>query len=158
MESVVFKPIGVLHTPFRQREGIPRQAAGAQAYTAVLELFEDYQEGLQDVEGFSHLVVLFYLHQVERANLTACPPWDDKPHGVFATCSPFRPNPIGVSVVRLEKREGRFLTIRGVDMLDGSPVLDIKPYVPDLYPRENVLVGWMTGKVSGMTGSRTGEK
>lgn len=155
-EPIVFQPIGVLHTPFQQREGTPRQAVGAREYTATLEIFEEYQEGLKDVEGFSHLVVLFSLHRVERADLTACPPWDDKPHGVFATCSPFRPNPIGLSVVHLEKIEGRFLTIRGVDMLDGSPVVDIKPYIPDLYPRGDVRVGWMSGKVGRMTGSKTG--
>lgn len=156
MESIVLDPIGVLHTPFREREGTPRQAAGAQVYTATLEVFEEYQEGLKDLEGFSHLVVLFHLHRIDQTDLTACPPWDDKPHGVFATCSPFRPNHIGVSVVRLEKREGRFLTIRGVDMLDGSPVVDIKPYIPDLYPTEEVRLGWMSGKVEGMTGSKTG--
>jgi tRNA-Thr(GGU) m(6)t(6)A37 methyltransferase TsaA len=158
MDEILLRPIGVLHTPFRQREGTPRQAAGASAYTATLEVFEAYQEGLKDLEGFSHLVVLFHLHRIDKMDLTACPPWDDKPHGVFSTCSPFRPNPIGVSVVKLEKIEGRFLTIRGVDMLDGSPVVDIKPYIPDLYPRENVRLGWMSGKVDGMTGSRSGDR
>lgn len=158
MGSVVIQPIGILHTPFSTREQIPRQAAGAMSYTASLEVFEEYREGLKDLEGFSHLVVLFYLHRIERTDLTACPPWDGKPHGVFATCSPFRPNHIGVSVVRLEKIEGRFLTIRGVDMLDGSPVVDIKPYIPDLYPRDDVRLGWMSGKVAGMTGSKTGDK
>jgi tRNA-Thr(GGU) m(6)t(6)A37 methyltransferase TsaA len=158
MNSIPIKPIGVLHTPFTVREGIPRQAAGARQITATIEIFPEYAVGLADLEGFSHIVVLFTMHLIESEDLTACPPWDGKSHGVFSTCSPFRPNHIGLSVVELKKIEGNRLTIRGVDMADGSPVLDIKPYIPDLYPREKIRLGWMTGKIDGMTGSKTGDR
>jgi tRNA-Thr(GGU) m(6)t(6)A37 methyltransferase TsaA len=158
MDSIPIKPIGVLHTPFAVREGIPRQAAGAQQISATIEIFPAYEAGLSDLEGFSHIVVLFYMHLIETEDLIAHPPWDGKPHGVFSTCSPFRPNHIGVSVVQLEKIEGNHLAIRGVDMADGSPVLDIKPYIPELYPREKIRLGWMSGKIDGMTGSKTGDR
>lgn len=158
MDSISLKPIGILHTPFQKREGIPRQAAGARQVTATLEIFPEYAAGLADLEGFSHIVVLFSMHLIKNEDLTAHPPWDHKPHGIFSTCSPFRPNHIGVSVVELEKIEGNRLSIRGVDMADGSPVLDIKPYVPDLYPREKIRLGWIADKIEGMTGSKTGDR
>jgi tRNA-Thr(GGU) m(6)t(6)A37 methyltransferase TsaA len=158
MDAIKLRPIGVLHTPFAVREGIPRQAAAARQISATIEIFPEYTAGLADLEGFSHIVVLFYMHLIETENLIAHPPWDGKPHGVFSTCSPFRPNHIGVSVVELAKIEGTCLSIRGVDMADGSPVLDIKPYFPDLYPREEIKTGWMTSKISGMTDSKTGER
>ena len=158
MEAVVLNPIGILHTPFKERMGIPRQAAGAGEIRATLEVFAEYADGLWDLEGFSHIVVLFYMHLMETTDLTAHPPWDGKPRGVFATCSPYRPAHVGISVVRLEKIEGSVLTIRGVDMADGSPVLDIKPYIPALYPREDVRTGWLEGKVDGMNHSKSGDR
>jgi len=157
METIPLNPIGILHTPFLVREGIPRQAAGATDIYATIEIFPEYQAGLADLEGFSHIVVLFYMHMIESTDLIAHPPWDEKPHGVFPTCSPFRPNHIGVSVVQLEKVERNKLTIRGVDMAHGSPILDIKPYVPSLYPQKGIRTGWMTGKIKGMNNSKTGD-
>lgn len=157
MKAISLTPIGILHTPFLVREGIPRQAAGAPDLFATIEVFPAYTAGLTDLEGFSHIVVLFYMHMIESVNLTAYPPWDDKPHGVFSTCSPFRPNRIGMSVAKLEKIEHNKLTIRGVDMADGSPVLDIKPYIPALYPQKNICLGWMTGRMDGMIQSKTGD-
>lgn len=157
METIVYTPIGVIRSPFQEKPGIPRQSAGAQNITGRIEIFEPYAEGLQDVEGFSHLVVLFHLHLIESAPLLANPPWDDKPHGVFATRSPYRPNQIGLSVVRLERREGAILHIRGVDMADGSPVLDIKPYIPELNPAGEIKLGWFEGKVHFMNQSKSGD-
>ncbi len=158
MEAVTIRPIGILHTPFKERGGIPRQAAGAGDVTATLEILSEYESGLADLDGFSHIVVLFYMHLMNSVELTAHPPWDSRPHGVFSTCSPYRPAHLGLSVVRLEKVEGNVLTIRGVDMADGSPVLDIKPYIPSLYPRENIRTGWITGKINGMTESKSGQR
>jgi tRNA-Thr(GGU) m(6)t(6)A37 methyltransferase TsaA len=156
--SVVLRRIGVVRSPFQTTEGVPRQAVRAEGTRGRIEIDPEWAEGLRDVEGFSHLLVIFKLHLVQEPRLTSHPPWDDGSYGVFATCSPYRPSPIGVSVVRLERREGTTLHIAGLDMADGSPVLDIKPYVPELYPREGVRIGWMTGKTSGMIDSRTGDR
>lgn len=158
MEKIELRPIGVVHSPFRERSGTARQAAGAMDVTATIELRPEYAEGLVDLAGFSHIMIVFFMHRMEETSLTAFPPWDNRPHGVFSTCSPYRPNHLGVSVVRLEKIEGTQLTIRGVDMVDGSPVLDIKPYIPDLYPREEVRAGWLADKAAGMIHSRSGDR
>lgn len=158
MDRISLKPIGILHTPFQKREGIPRQAVGAREISATIEIFPEYAAGLADLDGFSHIVVLFFMHLIQTEDLIAHPPWDQKPHGIFSTCSPFRPNHLGVSVVELEKIEGNRLAILGVDMADGSPVLDIKPYVPDLHPKEKIRLGWMDSKIEGMTDSKTGDR
>jgi tRNA-Thr(GGU) m(6)t(6)A37 methyltransferase TsaA len=110
------------------------------------------------LNGFSHIVVIFHLHMVTRASLKAHPPWDGREHGVFATRSPYRPNPVGVSVVRLKRVVRNILHISGIDMADGSPVLDIKPYIPELNPVGNVRIGWLTGKVEGMNKSKSGDR
>jgi tRNA-Thr(GGU) m(6)t(6)A37 methyltransferase TsaA len=116
-------------------------------------------EGLRDLDGFSHIVVVFHLHLVIQPSLVAHPPWDGKEHGVFATRSPYRPNPIGLSTVRLEHIEANTLHISGVDMIDGTPVLDIKPYIPNLNPVDDVKVGWLAGKkTEGMIKSRSGDR
>jgi tRNA-Thr(GGU) m(6)t(6)A37 methyltransferase TsaA len=158
MDSVRYRPVGFVRSPFKTGEGTPRQAVGSEGARGTVEIDPEFAEGLADLEGFSHLVVLFHMHRVTECHLTAHPPWDDKPHGVFATCSPYRPNPMGVSVVELERVEGTVLHIRNLDMLDATPVLDVKPYVPDLFPREGVRVGWLTDRVRGMTRSRTGDR
>ena len=158
MNDVLYRPVGVVRSPFRTGEGSPRQAVGAEGSRGTIEIDPDFVEGLADLNGFSHVLVVFHMNQVTDCRLTAHPPWDDKPHGVFSTCSPYRPNPIGVSVVKLEGVEGNVLRIRNLDMLDGTPVLDLKPYVPDLFPRDELRVGWLEGKVRGMTRSRSGER
>lgn len=157
-QNVHYRPIGVVRSPFKDRDGAPRQAVHAAGVLGTIEIDPSFAEGLVDVGGFSHLLVVYHMHLVRGRHLTAHPPWDTRPHGVFATCSPHRPNPIGVSVVRLERVAGNVLHIAGLDMVDGTPVLDLKPYVPDLFPRHDVRVGWLQGKVEGMTRSRTGER
>ena len=157
MNDVRYRPVGIVRSPFKTGEGTPRQAVGAEGAQGTIEIDPALAEGLADLDGFSHLLVVFHMHRVTERHLTAHPPWDDKPHGVFSTCSPYRPNPIGVSVVELERVASSVLHIRNLDMLDGTPVLDIKPYVPDLFPRDEVRVGWLEGRVRGMTRSRSGE-
>jgi len=157
-KEIRFRPVGLVHSGFREREGTPRQAVGATGSRGRIEIDPALAEGLADLDGFSHVLVVFHLDRVGEAHLTAHPPWDDRPHGVFATCSPNRPNPIGVSVVRLERVEGTVLHISELDMLDGTPVLDVKPYVPRLFPRDGVRIGWLDGRVDGMTGSKTGDR
>jgi len=159
MEAIQYHPIGRIASPFQDNTGVPRQAVGALDTRATIEIFDAFAEGLKDLDGFSHIVVIFHLHRVTKPSLVAHPPWDGKEHGVFATRSPYRPNPIGISVVRLERIDGNVLEISGVDMIDGTPVLDIKPYIPELNPTAEVKVGWLAaGKAEGMIRSRSGDR
>jgi len=158
VQTIQYQPIGQIVSPFRDHVGVSRQAAGALDTGARIEVFERFAMGLKDLDGFSHIVVVFHFHLVTNPSLTARPPWDGRDHGVFATRSPYRPNPIGVSIVRLDGVEGRALQIAGVDMIDGTPVLDIKPYIPDLNPTGSVKVGWLADRTEGMIGSRSGDR
>jgi len=158
METVHYRPIGIISSPFKENTGIPRQSAGARDIKGTIEIFDEFLEGLTDLDDFSHIVVIFHLHRVKTHSLKACPPWDGKEHGVFATRSPYRPNPVGVSVVRLERIERNILQISEIDMADGTPVLDIKPYIPDLNPTENVRIGWLSDNVEGMNKSKSGDR
>ncbi len=158
MNFIKYKPIGIIHSPFKKPTGIPRQAVGAPEVTAKIEIFDEYIDGLMNLDGFSHIVVIFHLHLVKKGSLKASPPWDNCEHGVFATRSPYRPNPIGVSVVHLKNIDRNILNISGVDMADGTPVLDIKPYIPDLNPTKAVRTGWLKDKIEGMNKSKSGDR
>lgn len=159
METIQYHPIGRIFSPFKANVGVPRQAMGARETEAEITISDPFSEGLRDLDGFSHIVVVFHMHLVTNPSLLAHPPWDGREHGVFATRSPYRPNPIGLSTVRLERIEGNVLYISGVDMIDGTPVLDIKPYIPDLNPADDVRVGWLAGKkAEGMIRSRSGDR
>lgn len=157
MKNIELEPIGQIHSEFKTPNGIPRQAAAARDHRARIEIFEKFRPGLKDIEGFSHIMVVFYMHLAERTELTAHPPWDGKTRGVFSTCSPYRPARLGVSVVELEKVEQGSLHIKGVDMADGSPVVDIKPYIPQLFPAQDVKTGWLKN-AKGMLNSKSGER
>jgi tRNA (adenine37-N6)-methyltransferase len=146
MQSIVYKPIGFVHSAYSQPEGTPIQSAFAQNTGAVIVLCPQYREGLDGLEGFSHIYILYHLHLVGNKGLKVTPFLDDKPHGIFATRSPARPNPIGISVVALEKIEGNRLYINNVDILDGTPVLDIKPYLPRFDCFETSRNGWFENK------------
>jgi tRNA-Thr(GGU) m(6)t(6)A37 methyltransferase TsaA len=135
------KPIGVIHSPFTDKKQTPVQPTRSQAVGQV-EVYPEFAEGLQDIEGLSHVILLYVFHCASGYTLRVKPFLDDAVHGLFATRHPCRPNPIGLSIVRLIARHGNVLEIEGVDMLDGTPLLDIKPYVPDFDARENVRVGW----------------
>lgn len=128
--TVCYEPIGVIRTDYRSGDDLPKQAANAEE-TARIELRDEYVAGVTDLDDFSHLILLYHLHQTtEPVSLQITPRDGDTEHGLFATRTPRRPNPIGFSVVRLDDVTGTTLTITGVDMLDGTPILDIKPYVP----------------------------
>lgn len=145
--ALSLKPIGVIHSPYKTKEEMPIQGRFRPEVTGKIEVFEDYEEGLKDIEGFSHLIILYWFHQTGKTSLLIRPYLDETPRGVFATRYPTRPNPIGISVVRLLGREGNILRISEVDVLDGTPLLDIKPYVPQFDRREGTRVGWLTGLV-----------
>lgn len=146
MKSVVFQPIGVVRTPFKSPENMPVQPVGADSVTAQVIIDSDYEAGLQDIEGFSHIYLLYVFHLSRDVRLTVTPYLDTAEHGVFATRSPHRPNPVGLSLTRLLRREGNILHIAGIDVVDGTPVLDIKPYIPDLNARGDVRIGWLEGR------------
>jgi len=135
-------PIATMRTPFSETAQIPKGPDARHDAEGVIEVRPAFETGLQDIEGFSHLYVIWVFHRVDGYDLIARPPSDDRPHGVFATRSPRRPNPIGLTVVELIRREGTSLHVRGVDMLDGTPVLDIKPYLSSV-PADQLRRGWL---------------
>jgi len=143
-ESITYQPIGVIHSPFAQKTGTPIQGAFAPDAAGSIEVFERFEEGLQDVDLFSHLHLLYAFHQAPPPSLTCIPFLDDRPRGVFATRAPCRPNAIGLSVVRVLSRQGRTIRVTELDVLDGTPLLDIKPFVPQFDARPDAGSGWIT--------------
>ena len=154
MDRIVYKPIGVIHSPFKEPKGTPIQSAGAQGIGGTVEIFPEYAEGLQDVEGFSHIFLIYHFHLSKKVSLKAKPFMDDKTHGIFAIRGPSRPNPIGVSIVRLVSIEKNILHVEDLDIIDGTPLLDIKPYVPEFDIREVKKTGWLEKNVHKLPTSR----
>ncbi len=148
-------PIGIIHTPHKDPKGTPIQPTGATKYEGVIELEPGYLEGLKDLDGFSHIILLYHFHRSKHYKLTVQPYMDKELRGLFATRYPARPNPIGLSVVRLRKIEGNRLFIQDVDMLDGTPLLDIKPFIPEVDNRIGARIGWLEGKASRMSETRS---
>jgi tRNA-Thr(GGU) m(6)t(6)A37 methyltransferase TsaA len=147
MDEIKYKPIGIIHSPFKEPKGAPIQPAGGKGIDGTVEVFPEYAEGLEDVEGFSHIVLIYHFHLSKKSSLKVKPYLDDEVHGVFATRAPRRPNPIGISTVRLLRVEGNILYIQDVDIVDQTPLLDIKPYVPEFDVRELQRIGWLEKKV-----------
>jgi tRNA-Thr(GGU) m(6)t(6)A37 methyltransferase TsaA len=145
MQTLMLTPIGIIQSENRDHARTPIQPVCAVGTPGRVEVFEAYAGGLLDIEGFSHLHLLYWLHRATPAELEVIPYLDDVPHGVFATRSPSRPNPLGLSVVRLVERRGRFLLVEDVDVLDGTPLLDIKPYVERFDVRQGTRGGWTDG-------------
>jgi len=142
MDEVRYRPIGIVHSPLRAEDHVPPRPVRSRGIEAVVEVLPEYAEGLTDLEGFSHIVLLCSLHLSTGFSLTVKPPSDTVTHGVFATRSPRRPNPISLSVVRLAGRDGVNLRVIDADLVDGTPVLDIKPYIPATYIGDEVRTGW----------------
>jgi len=141
-----FQPIGLIRSPFFRKDQTPIQPYRSQAVGQVM-LLPDYESGLDGLEGFSHVILLYFFHHAEPGyDLTVTPYLDSEPHGLFATRYPRRPNPIGLSVVRLVRREGNTLHVDGIDVLDGTPLLDIKPYVPPFDAFPEATMGWLEGR------------
>jgi len=154
MNEIKYKPIGIIHSPFREPKGTPIQPAGARGINGIVEIFPEYTEGLKDIEGFSHIILLYHFHFSKGSTLLAKPYMDKETHGVFAMRGPSRPNPIGISVVRLIKVEGNELHIQDMDIVNGTPLLDIKPYVPEFDTRELARIGWLEKNVHKLSTSR----
>jgi tRNA (adenine37-N6)-methyltransferase len=136
------QPIGFVRSPFQKTKEVPKGLGAKHEAEGTLEILPEFEPGLTDIEGFSHLFVLWEFDHSQGFDLLGTPPSDNRPHGVFATRSPRRPNPIGLTVVELLRRDGRRLHVRGVDMLDGTPILDIKPYLSSV-PPEQLRRGWL---------------
>lgn len=141
--KITYRPIGVIHSPFKEIAGMPIQPTGAREVRGTVEVLPKFVEGLKDLDGFSHIILLYHFHQAKGVSLSVTPFLDSQTRGLFATRAPRRPNPIGLSIVKLLSIERNVLHIENVDILNGTPVLDIKPYVPafDQYPDSRV--GWL---------------
>ena len=142
-----YNSIGTIHSPFKKIEGISIQPSAAKDIKGNIELREELVEGLKDLDGFSHIILLYHFHLSKEYSLSVVPFLDDTSHGVFATRAPRRPNSIGLSVVKLVKIEKNILYVENVDVVDGTPLLDIKPYVREFENSEEVRIGWLTEKI-----------
>jgi tRNA-Thr(GGU) m(6)t(6)A37 methyltransferase TsaA len=141
--AIVYLPIGIIHSPFEGIENVPIQSVAAGGICGSVEVFAEYAAGLKDLAGFSHIILLYHFHRVAQTRLIVVPFLDREPRGVFATRAPTRPNPIGLSVVRLLSVEGNVLRVENVDIVDNTPLLDIKPYVPEFDHHEVERTGWV---------------
>lgn len=144
--TITFTPIGSIQTPFSDLDGMPIQPSGARDVRGTIFLEPQYEAGLRDLEGFSHIILLYHFHLSSGYRLQVTPFLDDRQRGLFATRAPRRPNPIGMSIVRLTRIDGLNLYVQDVDMADGTPLLDIKPWVPDFDVREHARAGWLSDK------------
>jgi tRNA-Thr(GGU) m(6)t(6)A37 methyltransferase TsaA len=140
--AFTFRPIAYVHSAYSDTGQIPKGLGAKHEAEGTIEFLPELEEGLTDIDGFSHLYVIWVFDRSDRVELIGTPPYDTTPHGVFATRSPFRPNPIGLTVVQLLRRDRRTLHVRGIDMLDGTPVFDIKPYLSSV-AQENLMRGWL---------------
>ena len=158
MREIKYQPIGVIHSPFKEVEGVPIQPTGAQGVKGSIEVFPEYCAGLKDVEGFSHIILVYHFHLCKGYSLLVKPFMDKEPRGVFAMRGPARPNPIGISTVRLLSLVGCTLHIEEVDIVDGTPLLDIKPYVPDFDWRRAERIGWLSEKSKNVRQKRSDDR
>ena len=144
MNQIIFKSIGIIHSPFTKPEGMPIQPIAAKGIKGSIVVNEEYLDGLCDLDGFSHIYLLYHFHLSKSFHLKIKPFLDDQQRGVFSTRAPNRPNPIGLSVIKLLKIENNILQIENVDIMDGTPLLDIKPYVHEMNAVKNQKIGWLT--------------
>jgi len=143
MSLIEYSPIGTIRSPHTELSGMPIQPTAAEGIEGSVVMLPEYQDGLRDLDGFSHIILLYHLHKSQGYSLTVTPFLDTEERGLFATRAPKRPNPIGLSVVRLVSANENILHIKDVDILDGTPLLDIKPYVPAMRPHKHIRTGWL---------------
>jgi len=158
VKKIVYRPIGIIHTPFTKIVGVPIQPSAAKGIKGRITIFPEYVEGLSDLNGFSHIILLYYFHLSKKYQLKVIPYMDDQLRGVFATRAPARPNAIGLSVVRLINIESNTLIVENVDMVDGTPLLDIKPYVPDFDSCKVKKIGWIKNNISKLKKIKSDER
>jgi tRNA-Thr(GGU) m(6)t(6)A37 methyltransferase TsaA len=156
--AIEFQPIGVIHSPHQKLDGMPIQPAAAAGIPGTVEVYPDYKEGLQDLDGFSHIILLYHFHRSQGYRLQVVPYLDTQQRGLFATRAPRRPNPIGLSVVALKGIAGNILQIENVDILDGTPLLDIKPYFPEFVDPETLRTGWLANARRNMSDQKSDDR
>ena len=144
--SLALKPIGIIHAPYKNTGEAPYQGYKSEEISQI-EVFQEFEEGLKDIEGFSHIIVIYWFHKSQEYHLLVKTPWDDSVHGLFTTRSPHRPCPLGLTVVELVAREKNILKVKGLDAIDGTPLLDIKPYIPSIDEGSVMKPGWLQGKL-----------
>ncbi|MCD4770772.1 MAG: tRNA (N6-threonylcarbamoyladenosine(37)-N6)-methyltransferase TrmO [Bacteroidales bacterium] len=154
MNKIEYIQIGIINSPFKEPKGTPIQPIAAQGIDGTVEVFQEYAEGLKDIDGFSHIILVYHFHLSKESSLKVKPFMDDQKHGVFSTRAPNRPNSIGISVVRLVKIEGKILYVKDLDIVDGTPLLDIKPYVPEFDIRDVKKKGWLEKNVNKLSISK----
>jgi len=144
--SLELKPIGIIHSPYKNTREAPYQGYKSEEISQI-EVFKEFEEGLKDIEGFSHIIVIYWFHKSQGYHLLVKTPWDDSLHGLFTTRSPHRPCPLGLTVVELVAREKNILKVKGLDAVDGTPLLDIKPCIPSIDEKSVIKLGWLEGKL-----------
>lgn len=158
MNAIEYRPIGVIHSSFQDLADMPIQPTRESSRPGIVEVYPEFTSGLQDLAGFSHLYLIYHLHKSARVELKVTPFLDDRPRGVFATRAPNRPNPIGLSLVKLERIEGSTLHVSNLDVLDGTPLLDLKPYLPPFEDAEEIRLGWLEGLQERVHGKKSDER
>jgi len=153
--NVTFHPIGLIHSPFKELSGMPIQPTGETSAAGTVEILPSLIDGLKDLDGFSHIILIYYLHRSLHPTLTVVPFLDSEPHGVFATRAPNRPNFIGISVVKLIRIENNILEVDNLDVVDGTPLLDIKPYIPAFDSPTEFKLGWLENLIGNVHTTRS---
>ncbi len=156
--KITYKQIGIIHSQFAEPKGTPIQPSAAKGIEGVVEVFPEYQKGLKDIEGFSHIILIYHFHLSKPYSLEVIPFMDSKPHGLFSTRAPSRPNPIGLSVVRLKKVEKNNLYVKDIDIINGTPLLDIKPFIGEFDQVESIKKGWLEKNIGKLSLSRDDER
>ena len=144
--SLELEPIGIIHSPYKDSVEPPYQGYRSEEISQI-EVFKEFEQGLKDIEGFSHIIVIFWFHKSQGYHLLVRTPWDEVLHGLFATRSPHRPCPLGLTVAELISRRNNVLEVKGLDAIDGTPLLDIKPYIPETDERSTIRLGWLRDKL-----------
>lgn len=152
MKEIKYMPIGIACSEFKEPIGTPIQPKAGEGCEGRIKIFSEFAEGLKDIDGFSHIILIYHFHLLKESSLIVKPFMDDFTHGIFSTRSPSRPNPIGMSVVQLIKVDENSLHIKDMDIVDGTPILDIKPYVPAIDDRETTKIGWLEDNVKKLPG------
>lgn len=155
---ITYRPIGVIHSPFEDIDNVPIQPTAAEGIRGSVEVFDEFLAGLRDLDGFSHIFLLYHLHRVSRTRMVVTPFLDREPRGVFSTRAPTRPNPVGLSVVRLLGIEGATLQVENLDVVDGTPLLDIKPYIPQFDHQPADRTGWFAESRDRLRGKRSDDR
>lgn len=156
--KIIFESIGVIHSPFAELENMPIQPSGSLDVEGTIEIYPKFSQGLQDLDGFSHMYAIYYFHKVKNWKPIVTPFLDDQERGLFSTRAPKRPNPIGISLMEIIGIDNNIIKVQNIDILDDTPLLDIKPYVPQFEPAENIRIGWLSDKIRNVENKKSDKR